>query len=119
MEKHVDKQFFGRYTNSEGKTRLDNNLGECIFQLCDKKIVLAEVYVFVENKFLALVRLFQEVSDVVLTRIELSYDLMYLVPDAGELKLVVVNKILSKCVVYRETESSFCLSVVKDGFEHN
>ena len=44
---------------------------------------------------------------------------MYHVLDAGELKLVDVNKISSKCVVYRETESSFCLSVVKEGFEHN
>ena len=94
-------------------------MGECIFQLCDKQIVLAEVYVFVENKFYALVRFFQEVDDIVLTRSELSYDLMYHVADAGELKLVDVNKISSKCVVYRETESSFCLSVVKEGFEHN
>ena len=39
--------------------------------------------------------------------------------DAGELKLVDANKISSKCIVYRETESSFCLKVVKEGFEHN
>ena len=114
------------HTNSEGKTfgskeytRLDYNLGECILQLCDKKIVLAEVYVFLENKSYALVRPFQEVNDIVLTMSELSCDLMYHVADAGELKWADVDEISSKCVVYRETESSLCLSVVKEGFEPN
>ena len=77
LSKNSEKQFFGRYVNTKSYTKIGDNLGECVVQLSDKKIVLSEVYVSIKNESYALVWFFENVDEIFLSEAEVSYCLLY------------------------------------------
>ena len=100
-------------------TKISENLGECVFQTDDNKFVICEVYVSCQNENFALLRYFQDVQEVFLSQDNLPCGLLFDIRNSGDLEKVSVEKLEFECIVYKRSKSSYRISVVKEGFEHN
>ena len=119
--------YFGRFVNNRGTrfgsmsyTRSSLNLGEFIVRLKNNEFVRIEAYAMMDKSPVAIVRTFQMCREISFLgpSIEYSFNYTFEIGDLGALELLAVESLCFKTVVLQNS-STFSVSVIREGFEHN
>ena len=99
-------------------TRIGSNLGDCLFQLGDKRFFRVETYFSSSESTYAVGKAAKNVQQLDLLENENTYDFFYELFGLEELEIISTDNIISKTVVLVQ-ESTLLVSVMREGFEHN
>ena len=116
--------FFSRFKNS-GKyffslsySRIENNLGVCIFQLADERFFRVEIYFSCNEKNCALRRAAKNSNEIDFPKFQIFTGFFYELFGLELLEIISTRSNKYKTVVSVH-DATILVSVLKEGFEHN